>query len=96
MSNNFTDASNSFIDHATHTAGDAIQSTQRLATQAMDGVSSSLQTARKQMKAGANQATDKTVAYIRDQPVKSVLIAVATGAVLVGLTRMLVRPRNSL
>ncbi len=96
MSNNITDATNSFIDQAAHSADDAIHSTQRLANQAMNGMSTSLQTARKQVMDGANQATDKTVAYIRDQPVKSVLIAAATGAALIALTRLIGRPRNSL
>ncbi len=42
----------------------------------------------------ANQASDKTVAYIREKPVKSMLIAAATGAALVALARMAVRPGN--
>ena len=91
MSNNITDTSNRFIDQAADTADSAINSTQRLANQAMDGVSQSLQTARKQVVAGANQATDKTIAYIKDEPVKSVLIAAATGAALVALTRIIGR-----
>lgn len=94
MSNSISEASNRFIDQATHTADAAINSTQRMANQAMDGVSHSLQTARKQVVHGANQASDKTVAYIRNEPVKSVLIAAAAGAVLVALARFIGRPNS--
>ncbi len=96
MSNNMTDMSNSFIDQAAHSADDAIHSTQRLANQAVNGVSHSLQTARRQVMAGANQATDKTITYIRDEPVKSMLIAAAAGAALVAMTRLVGRTRKSL
>ncbi|MEO7108083.1 MAG: hypothetical protein ABIZ09_17035 [Rhodoferax sp.] len=92
MSNSITDASNRFIDQAAHSADTAIHSTQRLANDAMEGVSHSLQTARKQVVSGANQASDKTIAFIRDEPVKSVLIAAATGAALVALSRLIGRP----
>jgi ElaB/YqjD/DUF883 family membrane-anchored ribosome-binding protein len=40
----------------------------------------------------AHQATDKTVAYIRHEPIRSVLIAAATGAALVALLRLVSRP----
>jgi ElaB/YqjD/DUF883 family membrane-anchored ribosome-binding protein len=96
MSENLSDASNRLIDQATHTADEAMNRTQHLANQAMNGVSHSLQTARKQVVKGANQATDKTVAYIRNEPVKSVLIAAAAGAALVALTRFIGRPNSSL
>lgn len=42
----------------------------------------------------ANQASDKTIAYIRDEPVKSMLIAAATGAALVALARLIGRPNS--
>lgn len=37
----------------------------------------------------AAEASDRTVAYIRKEPIKSVLIAAAAGAVLASLARML-------
>ncbi|QTN27163.1 hypothetical protein HZ993_17935 [Rhodoferax sp. AJA081-3] len=95
MSFNATpDASNSLMEHAAQSADAVVHSTQRLANQAVDGVSHSLQAAGRQVRDGAHLASDKTVAYIREQPVKSVLIAAATGAALVALAHLAVRPGN--
>lgn len=41
----------------------------------------------------ALRVSDNTVGYIRDEPVKSVLIAAATGAALVALVGLLSRSR---
>jgi ElaB/YqjD/DUF883 family membrane-anchored ribosome-binding protein len=95
MSFNATsDASNSLMDHAAQSADAVVHSTQRLANQAVEGVSHSLQAAGRQVRDGAHLASDKTVAYIREQPVKSMLIAAVTGAALVALARLAVRPGN--
>ncbi len=95
MSYNATsDASNSLMDHAAQSADAVVHSTQRLANQAVEGVSHSLQAAGRQVRDGAHLASDKTVAYIREQPVKSMLIAAVTGAALVALARLAVRPSN--
>lgn len=40
------------------------------------------------------RAGDKTVAYIKDEPVKSVLIAAATGAAVAALVTLLAQSRN--
>ena len=42
----------------------------------------------------AQRATDGTVMYIKDEPLKSMLIAAATGAALMALVGMLNRSRN--
>jgi ElaB/YqjD/DUF883 family membrane-anchored ribosome-binding protein len=39
-------------------------------------------------------ATDSTTAYVRAQPVKSMLMAAAAGATLVALLSLLTRPRH--
>lgn len=49
----------------------------------------------RQIRDGAHHASDSTVAYIREEPVKSVLIAAATGAALVTLARILSQTRHS-
>ena len=41
-----------------------------------------------QLRSGAVRASDSTVAYIKDEPVKSVLIAAATGAALMVLVSL--------
>jgi ElaB/YqjD/DUF883 family membrane-anchored ribosome-binding protein len=95
MSNSITDASHSLIGHAAQSADAAIHGTQRLANQAVEGVTHSLQVAGKQVRHSASQASDKTVAYIRDEPVKSMLIAAAAGAALVALAWLIGRPNSS-
>lgn len=95
MSNNSTlDASHDLIEHAAQSAEAAIHTTQRMAGVAVDGISHSLQSARNQVSNSAHQASDRTVAYIRDEPVKSMLIAAATGAALMALARVISQPHH--
>ena len=47
-----------------------------------------------QLRAVARQTTDDTRGYIRDEPVKAVLIAAATGAVLMALLNLLGHSRR--
>jgi ElaB/YqjD/DUF883 family membrane-anchored ribosome-binding protein len=96
MSYNHTvDASNSLMEHAEQSADEVVHSTQRLANQAVNGVSQSLRSAGQQVRDGAHVASDKTVAYIRDEPVKSMLMAAATGAALVVLAHLAARPSKT-
>ncbi len=48
----------------------------------------------RQLRERAAQASDTTVSYIKDEPVKSILIAAATGAALMGLVSMMGRSRG--
>ena len=47
-----------------------------------------------QLRERATQAQDMTVAYVKDEPIKAMLIAAATGAVLMGLITLLSRSRD--
>jgi ElaB/YqjD/DUF883 family membrane-anchored ribosome-binding protein len=47
-----------------------------------------------QLRERALQAQDMTVAYVKDEPIKAMLIAAATGAVLMGIISMLGRSRD--
>ncbi len=47
-----------------------------------------------QLREKAVQASDMTVAYVKDEPVKAMLIAAATGALLMGLISMMGRSRD--
>lgn len=47
-----------------------------------------------QLREKALQASDTTVGYIKDEPVKSMLIAAATGAALMGLIGLMSRSRR--
>ena len=44
-----------------------------------------------QLRERAHQASDMTVAYVKDEPIKAMLIAAATGALLMGLVALLSR-----
>ncbi len=76
-------------DQAAQSAQTAIKSTQRLANAAVDGIS---ETSR-QIRTSAMHATDSTAQYIRDEPIKAVLIAAATGAVFAALISIMTRLR---
>jgi ElaB/YqjD/DUF883 family membrane-anchored ribosome-binding protein len=47
-----------------------------------------------QVKAQFNQVTDSAIAYVRDEPVRAVLIAAAAGAALMALATALSRARR--
>ena len=47
-----------------------------------------------QLRDKATQASDMTVAYVKDEPIKAMLIAAATGALLMGLISMIGRSRD--
>ncbi len=76
----FADGALSKTQHATDAANAFLKSS-------VDSVVHTTQ----QLRDSAQQATDKTTLYIRDEPIKSVLIAAATGAVLMGLIGMMRR-----
>jgi ElaB/YqjD/DUF883 family membrane-anchored ribosome-binding protein len=64
--------------------------THRASELAGQGVQSVRETTRR-LRDGALQLSDGTRQYVRDEPIKSVLIAAATGAVLMGLASLLAR-----
>ena len=47
-----------------------------------------------QLREKAAQASDMTVAYVKDEPIKAMLIAAATGAVLMGIVSLMSRSRD--
>lgn len=61
-----------------------------LAQRSMDAVRNSTQ----QIRDKAMHASDTTASYIRNDPIKSVLIAAATGAALMALVSLLSRSRH--
>jgi len=95
MSNNTTDLAHGLIDQTAQSAGAAIQTTQRVANDAVGSLSKSLNSAQHKVRESAYMASDKTVAYIREEPVKSMLIAAATGAALMAVARAISQPRES-
>ena len=119
-----TQAANQLGDQAAQGAESAIRSTQRVANDALDNLSNSVegvrakamptitrvageaeQLARRgidavrdssvQLRDQAVRVQDKTVGYIKDEPVKAMLIAAAAGAGLMALVALLGRSNNS-
>ena len=74
------------IDQATNSAENALGATHR-------GIQA-VRESSKQLIAKAQQASDTTTDYIKQEPVKAVLIAAATGAALMGLVALLARRRD--
>lgn len=115
--------SNGLVDQAAASADHAIRSTQRVANQALDSLSGSVQDMRsqaapmlnrtsdqigalaqrgvdavrdssQQLRDKALRASDSAVGYVKDEPVKAMLIAAATGAALMALLGLMARSRR--
>ena len=108
------------VDSAANTADQVIRSSQRVANQTLDQLSSGVDTVRaqaapvlnrlatdteqftrrsvdkvregsQQLRGQALRATNTTLGYIKEEPVKAVLIAAAIGAVLMALVTLVGR-----
>ena len=85
-----TDHAGALAHDLLQSADHAVKSTQRVAIDTLD----TLHDTSRPLRRGAQHASDSTVDYIRDEPVKSVLIAGATGAALAVLISSLSRTRE--
>lgn len=83
MATPLADASQALMDRASEQAS-------ALAQRGIDAVRDSSRMVRDQ----AHRASDSTVNYIRNEPIKATLIAAATGAALMLLIGMLTRPHD--
>ena len=91
----------SLSDQALRSADSAINSAQHAASQAVDSVGRAMDQGMERMREGGQQVRDSaarasqgTVNYIRHDPIKSVLIAAATGAALMALVSLLTRTNH--
>lgn len=80
----------SLADQVVQSADHALKSTQRVANDALDSVRDTS----RQLRDTARHASDSTVDYIRDDPVKAILIAAATGAALMALVSLVSHSRE--
>ena len=94
-------ATNSAFDHLTDKVEDmrdqAAPLINRLSGQAKTAVRRGLDTMRDtsaQVRETALRTSDSTVGYIKDEPVKAILIAAAAGAALMALVSLLARTRS--
>ena len=69
------------------------RSSEQIAALAQRGVDA-VRNRSQQLRDKALRASDTTVGYIKDEPVKAMLIAAATGAALMALLGLLTRSRN--
>lgn len=119
----FGDTASNLTGQAAQGAESAIRSTRRVANEALDSLSDSVEGVRAkampvisrvageaeelarrgitavrdgsaQLRDQAVRAGDKTVGYIKDEPVKAMLIAAAAGAALMALVALLGRSNN--
>jgi len=88
------DALSNKVDDLRSQAGPMIN---RMSAKAEDAAKRGMEVMRdttQQLREKAQIAGDSTVAYVKDEPVKSMLIAAATGAVLMGLISLMGRSRD--
>ena len=88
--NNAFDSLAGGVQNLRQQAAPAINRAGALAQQGVDTVRESAQ----QLRERALQATDSTVSYIKEEPIKAMLIAAATGAGLMALLSLLTRSSN--
>ena len=108
MFNKTADAATHLINQSAQSAEDTVNQSQNLANSAVDGLQGAMQDMRRQaaplldsvrdgshqLSAKAAQASDDTVNYIKHEPVKSMLIAAATGAALMALISLFASRRD--
>lgn len=75
-------------------AGPLMESANEQATEMAQRVVEAVRESSQQLQDKAAAASDKTVKYIHSKPVKSLLIAAATGAVLMALVSLMWRARS--
>jgi ElaB/YqjD/DUF883 family membrane-anchored ribosome-binding protein len=88
------DAVSSKVEDVRNAAGPAIS---RVTAQAEAAARRGMEAVRdtsQQLRERALRAQDTTVGYIKDEPIKSMLIAAATGALLMGLVSLMSRSRD--
>ena len=94
------------IDHALDSLSNKVEEVTSQVTPLLDRLSAQAGAATKrgldavressrQVRDQATRASDTTVAYVKDEPVKAVLLAAATGALLMGLIGLLRRSRQA-
>jgi len=87
---NLADTSANLVNQTSQAADQAIRATQHMASDARDRL---LNTSH-QLRLKAEHASESTVNYIRHDPIKSILIAAATGAALMALISLISGNRN--
>lgn len=85
------------IDKLADTAAGVPLAVERAAERATEAArlgTQKLQQGTQQVKAQLTQVTDSAIAYVKDEPVRAMLIAAAAGAALMALADLLARSRR--
>ena len=90
FNNKLSDTSTNLVNQTAQAADQAIQATQHMANDAMDRIMDTSH----QLRVKAGHASESTVNYIKHEPVKSILIAAATGAALMALISLFSASRS--
>lgn len=90
FTNKLVDTSHDLITQTSKAADQALKATQSLANDALENV---LNTSH-QLRLKAGHASDSAVSYVKNEPVKSILIAAAAGAALMALISLLGSSRS--
>ena len=90
----FTNKSSKSAHNLAEVAGPLMDSASEQASDLAQRVVEAVRESSQQLQHKAARASDSTVKYIRNEPVKSVLIAAAAGAALMALANLLLRSRN--
>jgi ElaB/YqjD/DUF883 family membrane-anchored ribosome-binding protein len=91
------DSSNGLVDQVARVADHAVHATQRIADGAVEGVAGGVAALRQTsqgLRDGALQTSDRATLYVKEEPLKAMLIAAATGAALMALIGVLARSRD--
>lgn len=90
----FTNKSSKHSQNLADVAGPLMDSASEQASDLAQRVVEAVRESSQQLQHKAARASDSTVKYIRNEPVKSVLIAAAAGAALMALANLLLRSRD--
>ena len=85
------------IDTMAETAASVPVAVERAAERATEAArlgTQKLQQSTQQVKAQFNQVTDSAIAYVKEEPVRAMLVAAAAGAALMALASLLGRARR--
>jgi ElaB/YqjD/DUF883 family membrane-anchored ribosome-binding protein len=88
--NTLSDKVQEVRDQAAPVLNRVAEKAETLARRGIDAVKDTSQ----QVREKALQASDSTIGYIKDEPVKAILIAAATGAALMALVSLMTRSRD--
>jgi ElaB/YqjD/DUF883 family membrane-anchored ribosome-binding protein len=88
--NSLLEKTSHFADQAAVSADHALKATQ----EAVNGAVESVRDTSLQIRENAHRVSEKTAGYIKDEPMKSMLIAAATGAALMAMLSLVSRSNH--